>query len=1106
MLFLRLKIFGMPKQQDEIREIQKYIQAWMLEIDFSTALCYTDINKASEGICRKLLNLIYGYELEDLGREQINFPAIDLGDDNLSKIGFQITSDTTLRKIRDSLKIFKDHSLDKRFTGGIKFLLLKGGKKRKTIIDGYEDIFDMNRDILYLSDLTREIAYIYEKDPKRFSEIKEFLKLEFGNPDKPAASLIFHDDREKVRYYLEVISKSNAQEMANLVHSDLGRDNSMISTELLFKETLDEKGRLIIGESGNGKSLIIKSWAMAMMGKGIVPVILEAKYCSSGLSAAIEKLALDYGFASGVSFIDSCRALKKKILLVLDGLNECTREGVERIVAELGELSREHKILFLISTQQLTESLKSLDPQIIQVYKPDSELKASIAGKYSNSVNKLKPVLDMISTGMEAMMVGEIGVFGIERISRYRLFELYVRRKLGSLEKDGIFLLAAFAQKMSQEISFSISLSQAESIMREHRIEPAFLEGCLDSGIIVKDFARISFSHEMLLVFFTAEGIARFHEDSQTVIEEFNAPKNEEKRLLILGSIEDSMLKEKMLDSIEDTDLIVLLMEGEAGEFCRFWAAEKLKAVLWKMRKEIDIIEFVLEEGSHPEVLIKKGSISEWRNDELAFVEIIIYRVFSEEMFEELFSIVFEMDSRLEILFTQMRDEAIEKNISLRSGLFQSVYSPFQGKSIVISGLSYLFSCLGSGFISMKRENKISVEAIAQFSRRAKIKTGQFFLLLVLCRFSDRTKALYGIILHCLSNQWQYLPRILKFEIVDALPFCHNNESERLALIEAIDLIKSKATVTDPFLSSNLFDALAALGAFESNAEDYQETVLWEMRGILEDQDNEDSWRQASYLFNAQFDHPYSSAFINVIENLDESEQKAFYAAALKYDEEHDLFLSPLILTAEKLLGKQCCPELLKILQKPVLEATMSQERMKNQIVVCIILAKHKFDFDSMIESRTDQGEKFLSAFAEIFYWINRKDLDSKYIIEKCAAAVKLLFENYSPYLIDSLKVFNEGLMHVNARKYFNEGIIRLESVIGEQILSACRSCLKTGEAFPVSKFKDDAVLIHRYAAEQIGLYGNSKDLASLKALVNDVSLGRTAVEAIKKIEMRSSE
>ncbi|WP_338648533.1 SMEK domain-containing protein [Flavobacterium sp. KS-LB2] len=1095
----------MPKQQEEIREINSYIMAWILEIDVSTALNYTDINKVSEGICLKLLNLVYGYELKNLGKEQNNFPAVDLGESGSSKIAFQITSDTTITKIRESLEKFKQHGLDKRFTGGIKFLILRGRKKRKTVISGHEDIFEMERDVLYLSDLIKEIAFVYLEDPSRFFEIKEFLKFEFGKSNVRETSIIFTEDHNKVKNYLEVIEKFYATEVNKLVHFDLDKQNSQICTNVLFEELFDEKGAVIIGESGCGKSFMAIAWAMSLCSKGVLPVVLKLNYSDLSLSCLIEQEVWKYGFVCVLSFIKACQSTNKKILLVLDGLNECPLEVSERLISELKEFSSKYKILFIVTTQQLTESLVALGSVTIKVYRPDSELKAAIASKYSNSANKLKPILDMVSTSMEAKMVGEIGIFGVDRISRYSLFELYVRRKLMDMDKDGIYLLSAIARKMSQEISFSISLRQVDTILMDSKMETYVLERCLSTKILVKDFARISFGHEMLLNFFTAEGIARFNEDSFAVIEEFNAPKNDEKRLLVLGSIEDNVLKEKILESIGDTDLLLLLLEGEAGEFCRFWAAEKLKEILLKMRKEIDSIEFVIEAEQHPQVMIKKGSIPEWRNDELAFVEIIIYQIFSGKLLEEMFSIAWEMDTCLERIFTIMKSEARDKKISLRNGLFQSIYSPLNGKSITVSGMSYFFSCLESGFMSFKSENKIASDAIAQLAQRSNVKTGQFYLLLHLCRFNERAQALFNIISHCLSNQWEYLPRTLKFEILEVVPHCHSTDRQREELIEAIVKVRSKATLIDPWLSTNLFETLTALGALKSDAESYEQTVLSEMHEILADPDCEKSWKQASFMFNAQFDHPYSSAFYNVIDSLDQTDQKAFYAMAIKNEEEFDLFLSLLILSAEKLLGAQCCPDLLKILNKPILEATMSQERMKNHIVVCIILVKYKYDFVSLIETRKDEGEKLLVSLAEVLYWINRKDLEKKYIMEKCAPALSILFDRSSPYLIDSMKVFNNALSQVSLREYFNEDTITVESVFGDRILSACRSCLKSKDVLSIFKYEHDSTNIYRYAIDQIGSYGNINDLIALKVMADDILLGRNAIKAIKNIEEKSA-
>jgi hypothetical protein len=81
-----------------------------------------------------------------------------------------------------------------------------------------------------------------------------------------------------------------------------------------------------------------------------------------------------------------------------------------------------------------------------------------------------------------------------------------------------------------------------------------------------------------------------------------------------------------------------------------------------------------------------------------------------------------------------------------------------------------------------------------------------------------------------------------------------------------------------------------------------------------------------------------------------------------------------------------------------------------------------------------------------------------------------------------------------------------VESVFTDHILSACRHCLKSENVLSITKFKNDSVLIYRYAVDQIGLYGNGNDLIALKAIVNDASLGRAAVGAIKQIEKRCSE
>ena len=62
-----------------------------------------DINKQWERIALFILNIAYNWDLENLNLIQPNFPGIDLGDYE-RHIGVQVSTDSTPKKIRESLK------------------------------------------------------------------------------------------------------------------------------------------------------------------------------------------------------------------------------------------------------------------------------------------------------------------------------------------------------------------------------------------------------------------------------------------------------------------------------------------------------------------------------------------------------------------------------------------------------------------------------------------------------------------------------------------------------------------------------------------------------------------------------------------------------------------------------------------------------------------------------------------------------------------------------------------------------------------------------------------------------------------------------------------
>ncbi|NJM47131.1 MAG: SMEK domain-containing protein [Alkalinema sp. RU_4_3] len=100
------------------------------QVELSTAMSKTDLNKAAEDILIPLLNEIYGWNLININyaEDNDNYPGIDLVDKQ-SGISVQVTATRTLPKIHHTLQQFVKHNQYKTYPRLIIFIL---GKRQKT--------------------------------------------------------------------------------------------------------------------------------------------------------------------------------------------------------------------------------------------------------------------------------------------------------------------------------------------------------------------------------------------------------------------------------------------------------------------------------------------------------------------------------------------------------------------------------------------------------------------------------------------------------------------------------------------------------------------------------------------------------------------------------------------------------------------------------------------------------------------------------------------------------------------------------------------------------------------------------------------------------------
>lgn len=162
-----------------VTKIKTLIDILKVEIKDSGKLNLLDINVHLEDFFRDLLNLIYGWQLQNMNQRNLNAAGGDLWYDD-DKIVIQVSSTTTKDKIQSSIdKLSAEQFAGYRF----KFLRIDGDviKLRKESYNTHNDIvFNPSEDIIDISTLLKDITHLDIDCLRRVYELcgKEIVPLD----------------------------------------------------------------------------------------------------------------------------------------------------------------------------------------------------------------------------------------------------------------------------------------------------------------------------------------------------------------------------------------------------------------------------------------------------------------------------------------------------------------------------------------------------------------------------------------------------------------------------------------------------------------------------------------------------------------------------------------------------------------------------------------------------------------------------------------------------------------------------------------------------------------------------------------------------------------
>ena len=173
---------AMNERENLIRRIKDTLAIYAVRIDLDKG----EASREAENFYCELLNILKGYQLQNMNLVKPNYPAIDLGDAG-EGIGIQVTSSATRKKVQDTLDAMFRNGVEQEYPHLVMLITNKWVESRKAFrMDGVCQ-FDPNGDIWDTDWLLAQIDRVTELEKLR--EIHDYLREHLHLVREPVPAL-----------------------------------------------------------------------------------------------------------------------------------------------------------------------------------------------------------------------------------------------------------------------------------------------------------------------------------------------------------------------------------------------------------------------------------------------------------------------------------------------------------------------------------------------------------------------------------------------------------------------------------------------------------------------------------------------------------------------------------------------------------------------------------------------------------------------------------------------------------------------------------------------------------------------------------------------------
>ena len=384
------------------------------------------------------------------------------------------------------------------------------------------------------------------------------------------------------------------------------------------------------------------------------------------------------------------------------------------------------------------------------------------------------------------------------------------------------------------------------------------------------------------------------------------------------------------------------------------------------------------------------------------------------------------------------------------------------------------------------------------------LSAGQLHLYLTLSRWDGIPASFLS---RAIARHWDSAPYHLRLALMDAAAIRCNaqDEEERAELSERIEGLLGGC---NPWVASIVMDALRSLGGLDESAREHRGVVLERVGKCLAQPTDSEFQDEAWGIYSAQFDHPYSDAFCEVVGDLAVENRKTLLEMASRGAKESDLFLGPLLIELASFGDRNVGESIARWTSPPpTSNRIMPQSDIYAFVAAHIALARLGCPLPVHGTAGETPSAAALKACGAILYWCNRNDLEEDARREKCNAEVALLTQPGNGAALDVLRecedVSREGwnllpgdepVMHSVVERFPAEA-----ASISRAALSDPES--QVGYFRHWSRFDRERILA--FGIRVLESFGSSSDRSLLRRYASSRDYGGAAIAALRAIEER---